>query len=409
MDRAYFVWLLMVMGPHNVKSVELYLKYKDITKIYEIINSDKYELTASEKKRKNKYKLSDAERVVAWCDKNEIKIITLADNEYPVRLSSTYNPPILLFCLGDLSFVDDEVTVGIVGTRRPSEYSVNVAAQICYNLARLGVVTVSGFAVGIDSVAHGCSLREREKTIAVLGCGIDISYPKENAKLKKVIAKSGAVITEFLPGTPPLKENFPERNRIISGLSCGVLIVEADSKSGSLITAEHALQQGREVFCVPPASIFDRRYNGVIKLLRDGAIPVFSHLDIVYTYFDELNEKINPDNPYADYSLDLENKLATNSKEAEIKTEKENKKSKQKQIEKQEDKENKTKESIELDMDLFDDIQRKIIEMLLEKECIADELAKKSGLKIDEVLSALTELEILGTIRISEGQRYKIV
>ena len=403
MNRVYWVWLLQVLGPHNVKAVELYNEYKDIVEIYNAISSGRVKLTSAESKRVKKFSLETANKIVNWCDKCNVKIIALDSEKYPNRLSLIYNPPILLFCLGSLDYVDDEIVIGIVGTRKPSEYSVNAAAQICSNLAKLGVVTVSGFAVGIDSVAHGCSLREKEKTIAVLGCGIDYNYPKQNAKLKKVIATNGAVITEYLPGTPPLPENFPERNRIISGLSQGVLIIEADVKSGSLITAEHAISQGRDVFCLPPASIFDRRYAGVIKYIRDGAIPVFSHLDIVYTYYDDLQEKINPENPYGDYSLDLENQLAKNSKEEKEKKQTRTKKDKTEEI--NEDKSNRSKE---IDLDLYDEIQQEIIKLLQNEDLIADEISRMTGYDIGEVLSSLTELEILGTIKITAGQRYTI-
>lgn len=404
MDRVYWVWLLQVMGPHNPKSAELYLKHKSITKIYELINSEKIELTPAEKRRLGKYKLSDAEKIVNWCDKCGVKIVTIDSDDYPARLSSVYNPPILLFCLGNISFVDDEVTVAVVGTRKPNEYSATVAKQICYNLSKLGIVIVSGFAMGIDSVAHGCALQAKGRTIAVLGCGIDYNYPKENAKMKKIIAKNGAVVSEYLPGTPPKAENFPERNRIISGLSLGTLVVEADVTSGSLITAELSLQQGREVFCVPPHNIFDRRFSGVIKYLRDGAIPVFSHLDIVYTYFDEIVEKINPENPYADYSLEAENEVSFNSKEEKPKA----KKSAKKQDTEKQDEPEEQKEKPEIDLDLFDDVQRKIIVALQSGDKIPDQICNCTGLPIGDVLAALTELEILGTIKLARGQIFTL-
>ena len=414
MNRAYWVWLLMVLGPHNAKSYELYKKYGDIRKLYDVIKNKKIELTSATEKRASKHDLRDAQKIVDWCDKKGVKIITLEDSEYPERLSSIYNPPILLFCLGTLDFVDDEVVIAIVGTRKPSEYSVNVAGQIAVNLAKLGVVTVSGFALGIDSVVHGCSLREKERTIAVLGCGIDYNYPKENAKLKKIIAQNGAVITEYLPGTLPMGSNFPERNRIMSGLSNGVLIIEADNKSGSLITAEHAISQGRDVFCVPPANIFDRRYSGVIKYIRDGATPVFSHLDIVYTYLEDLQEKINPDNPYEDYSFDLENQLAKNSREDEKNKEKKTKTRKRKEeIEtKEENIEYKSEEKIdekkELDLDSYDEIQVEILKALQMGNFIPDEIVRKTGLSIDDVLTSLVELELMGTVEIMPGGRYKL-
>lgn len=398
-DVVYWVWLLMVMGAHNVKSVQLYHKYENIKKVYEILNSDKGKiLSEAQIKRCKNITLEKAKQTVDYCNKSDITIITLDDERYPARLASIYNSPILLFCIGDLSFVDNEVTIAVVGTRKPSKYSIDVASSICENLAKLGVVIVSGFALGIDSVAHGCALCENSKTIAVLGSGIDYKYPSKNYKLKSVIAKNGAVISEHLPGTRPDKTNFPERNRIISGLSLGTLVIEASVISGALITAEHALTQGRDVFCVPPANLFDKRYSGVIKYIREGATPVFSHLDIVYEYYEDLAQKINPENPYGDYALEPTNKFAINTLD-ESKQEKKNK----------QDIENKKEQpQIEIPVDELDELQKKIVDILREDSYIADDIAKLAKEEISSVLSALTELEIFGYVTVTSGQRYKI-
>jgi DNA processing protein len=167
-----------------------------------------------------------------------------------------------------------------------------VANWICSDLARAGVVVVSGFAVGLDSAAHRGALLAGGRTVAVLGCGIDVDYPKDNASAKQYITKKGLLLTEFLPGTEPYPKNFPTRNRILSGISLGTLVIQAPERSGSLITASLALEQGRNVFCVPPADIFDKRYAGVVKYLRDGAIPVFSYLDIINEYYHSYAHKL---------------------------------------------------------------------------------------------------------------------
>ena len=151
-------------------------------------------------------------------------------------------------------------------------------------VAKRGFAVVSGFALGLDSAAHRAVLKEDGCTAAVLASGLDVEYPKDNESAKKLIAKNGVVISEYLPGTRPDRSSFQNRNRIISGLCFGTLVTEAAEGSGALITADHAVEQGRCLFCIPPGDIFDKRYSGVIKYLREGAVCTFSHLDIIYEY-----------------------------------------------------------------------------------------------------------------------------
>ena len=156
---------------------------------------------------------------------------------------------------------------------------------ICHDLVQMGFVPVTGYAAGIDITANLCALEADKPSIALMGCGLDVAYPKSHVNLKYEIAKHGLILSEFLPGTSPAPANFPLRNRVLSGLSMGTFVIQAPVRSGALITAENAMEQGRDVFCIPPADIFDKRYMGVIKYLRDGAIPVFDSRDIVYEYY----------------------------------------------------------------------------------------------------------------------------
>jgi DNA processing protein len=199
-------------------------------------------------------------------------IITENDEAYPKLLKSTFDPPMLFYTLGsmDLGSIDQTATVAIVGTRNPSHYGLRTATHIAEELARAGVAIVSGMARGCDSAAHRGALDCKGKTIAVLGTGIDIAYPKENRGLYEEIAKGGLLISEFPPGYKPLPHNFPLRNRIISGLSLGVLVVEAPVRSGAMMTARLALESGREVFAVP-GKIDSIKSAGTNKLIKDGA------------------------------------------------------------------------------------------------------------------------------------------
>ncbi|MCX7922365.1 MAG: DNA-processing protein DprA [Clostridia bacterium] len=209
---------------------------------------------------------------------HKIKVITIKDDLYPCYLKSIYDAPPLLFVKGQVE--KDEKTIAIVGSRRATSYGLDMAERIGYELSKLGVTVVSGMARGIDSRAHSGSLKAGGRTLAVLGCGLDTVYPPENKPLMQRIEESGAVISEYLPGVKPVAQNFPARNRIISGISLGVVIIEANEKSGSLITADFALEQGREVFAVP-GNITSSNSKGTNKLIREGAKIVTDIDDIL--------------------------------------------------------------------------------------------------------------------------------
>ena len=180
-------------------------------------------------------------------------IITIDDPAYPVLLTSTFDPPLLFYTLGAMepASINHTASVAVIGTRNPSHYGIRTATHIAEDLARAGVTVISGMARGCDSAAHRGALEAHGRTIAVLGTGIDVPYPAENRALYEEIIERGLIITEFPPGTSPLPHNFPIRNRIISGLSLGVLVIEAPQRSGAMMTARLALESGREVFAVP--------------------------------------------------------------------------------------------------------------------------------------------------------------
>lgn len=208
-----------------------------------------------------------------------IKLIAWDDSIYPLNLRHIYDPPFLLYVRGDLR-KEDEKAVAVVGTRRATRDGKIVARKLARELARETITVVSGMARGIDTAAHEGALEEGGRTIAVLGCGVDIVYPPENKSLMEAIIKKGAVISEFPLGTSPLAYNFPRRNRIISGLSKGVLVVEAPVKSGALITVDYALEQGREVFAVP--GVITNPYSrGTNRLIKEGAKVVEQVSDIL--------------------------------------------------------------------------------------------------------------------------------
>lgn len=207
------------------------------------------------------------------------KIMTIKDESYPKRLKEIYDPPPLLYIRGDLKG-EDELAVAIVGSRRTTPYGRWITEKMGQELARHGVTIVSGMARGIDSHAHCGALSGGGRTIAVLGSGVDMVYPPENRDLYKRIIDQGAVVSEFPMGSPPEGGHFPKRNRIISGLSIGVVVVQAGMESGSLITANYALEQGREVFAVP-GNVGSNSSRGTHQLIKDGAKLVESSEDIL--------------------------------------------------------------------------------------------------------------------------------
>ncbi|MDI6602356.1 MAG: DNA-processing protein DprA [Thermoanaerobacteraceae bacterium] len=239
-----------------------------------------------------KYNDQDIKFYINNLKANGIKLITYNDDEYPEALKNINDPPPVLYIKGNEEILND-MSLAIVGSRNCTYYGSQIAFDFSAQLAEIGFVIVSGMARGIDSQAHRGALSVNGKTIAVIGSGLDIIYPRENRELYTEIIQKGAVISEFPLGTEPLKQNFPRRNRIISGLSMGVLVVEAGEKSGSLITASFALEHGKEVFAIP-GNINYESSKGTNKLIKDGAKLVASINDIIeeYELRSDLREKI---------------------------------------------------------------------------------------------------------------------
>jgi DNA processing protein len=207
------------------------------------------------------------------------RCVTWDDEEYPQNLRQIYDPPLVLYVKGELLKRDND-SIAIVGARKASAYGRSIAEMLAQALAQRGITVVSGMARGIDASAHKGALMGSGRTIAVLGCGTDLVYPPENKRLKEEIENCGAIVSEYSPGTEPLKHHFPARNRIIAGMTLGTLVVEASLKSGSLITADFAMDFGREVFAVP-GNIYDDLCHGPHRLIKDGAKLVEGVQDIL--------------------------------------------------------------------------------------------------------------------------------
>ncbi len=236
--------------------------------------------------------LKEAARDLEASAKAGCQVVEYSSDDYPPRLKQIPDPPLVLYVRGDVKVLSRHA-VAIVGARRPTAYGSQVAQRLAHDLAQRQLVIVSGLARGIDSAAHRGALEAAGKTVAVLGSGIDVIYPRENKRLAEQVTESGALISEFPPGTSPAPENFPIRNRTISGLSLGVLVIEAAEYSGSLITARLALEQNREVFAVP-GNITSAQSFGPNHLIKQGAKLVDEWIDVIEEFPAEIRMQLLP-------------------------------------------------------------------------------------------------------------------
>ena len=282
----YWVWLSELKGLRNQTRLALLRRFGDPESIFyadadELLLTDGVE--RSQLKLLENHDLAPADRILADCQRLDIQLLTLSDAAYPGRLKNIYDPPALLYCKGRLPLLDDLLCVAVVGTRDCTPYGVACAEKLGFGLASGGAAVVSGLAKGIDAAAIRGALRAGGVTVGVVGNGLDVYYPYESRYLYEDVASAGILLSEYPPGTEPASGHFPVRNRIISGLSLAALVVEAPEKSGALITAATALEQGRDVFAVPgpidaPASV------GCNCLIRDGAGLVSDASDILREY-----------------------------------------------------------------------------------------------------------------------------
>lgn len=283
----YWIWLASVEGLGPVKKFVLLNKFETAKRIYNATEKEILKVDGmSDKIVQNMQKAKDAkllEKYEKYILKNDIKIINISDDNYPAKLKNIYAPPITIFAKGDISLLNSK-SIAIVGSREPSKYGIYVAEKFSKELSKEGITIVSGLARGIDTFAHVGALSSFGKTIAVLGSGIDVVYPKENAKYYREISEKGLIISEYIVGTAPESKNFPQRNRIISGLSDGVLVVEARKNSGTMITTDFALEQGKELYVIP-GNITSNLSAGTNNLIKEGAKLVTD----VYEILEDLN------------------------------------------------------------------------------------------------------------------------
>ncbi|HHV27222.1 DNA-protecting protein DprA [Anaerosalibacter bizertensis] len=356
-NKETLIWLNKIRVS-NIATNKLLEYFENISDIWKISNEEILNIGCIRKSVRQKIisnrQESILENALEEIEKNSINVMTVLDEDYPDRLRYIYDNPTVLYYKGYFSEVD-KLSLGIVGSRKATSYGKWASEKISSELAELGITVVSGMARGIDTEAHKGALKGKGRTIAILGSGLDIVYPKNNRKLYDKICECGAVVSEFPIGTEPFPANFPQRNRIISGLSLGILVIEATEKSGSLITVEHAIEQGKEVFALPGNinSIFSRGTNCLIK---DGAKIVMDIEDIL--------EEINEFNHII------------------------------------------TKQEEEVDYSQLSSMEIKIVECIKKEPIHCDNIVYMTGLDISTVNSTLTILELKGIVKELPGRVY---
>lgn len=362
--------------------------------------------------------LGTAETILRKCADKQIHLLTYRDAAYPSKLKNIADPPLVLYYKGRLPDFDGTPLIGVVGTRSATSYGITAAKRMGYQIARCGGIVVSGVASGIDGAAMQGALSGDGTVVGILGCGVDIVYPRSNRGLFADTERRGCLLSEFPPGTEPFKWNFPKRNRIISGLSCGVLIVEAPEKSGALITARQAADQGRDVFVVP-GNIDVPSCAGSNALLRDGAIAVRSGWDVISEYESVYPDKIHrEDRPCRMTGYPDEAETGSESDKNEVKVAQTSRLPWKKSVSKSK----KDKKPIDNGAqppysDVEDDKkntpkaltaqEEKILEAMGDGERLVDDVIADCGMAPGAVLAALTMLEVKGAVTRLPGRRVR--
>jgi len=415
-EVLYWLWLSLACRPGSVLPSTLLKFFGSPKKIHQAdedaLRQVQTPFYGHEKDLLDK-SLDRAESIFSYCKKNKIGILTPQDYFYPERFRVLPNKPIVLYYLGNFCDLDNRFTVGVVGSRKCSEYGIHAAKRLSYDLARSGAVICSGMAEGIDAAAHRAALYHGSFTVGILGCGIDRVYPKENAPLYEEVIRNGLLFTEYPPGTAPLGKNFPVRNRLISALSDAVLVVEGSEQSGALITAEDAMKQGKGLYAVP-GSIFARNSAGSNFLLKVGAKPCLSAYDIVEDYrfrYPELKgalslfgkpetkkkEKKKPDLKKKIRSYVFPGSLRAEEKEA-VPPEYEF-------ILLDEAEEEKTHQTHASPLPTLSEEERRIYSALGFEPVLADALVSDQN-SVSEVMRIITKLEIKGLVQKVAGGKY---
>lgn len=291
----YYVWMSLALGAGNKEVSVFTAEFDNPLDFYnnreQFVKQNNMLSTAGKNKILDA-SLDKAHEICVQCDKLGFRILHYLHEDYPYRLRNIFDFPVVLYCVGAHPEVHRKFSVTMVGTRKASAYAALAARYIARDLALAGAVVTSGLAVGIDALCHTGAVEARGVTAAFVACGLDIDYPRENKKLRQMIEKNGIVYSEHPPGERPESWHFPIRNRLMSGYSDAVMLVEGRDKSGSMHTIRHGIEQGRDIFALP-GDIFNVNSQGAFNLIKDGAVPVMSAMNILEEYSVKYGESID--------------------------------------------------------------------------------------------------------------------
>ena len=361
----------------------------------ELFESGEYEwrisgiFTPAQIEKLKKSSMDKAYEVMENCFKYNCNAVTPDEKLYPRMLKPLDDLPAVIYYQGELKFLIHKIAVAIVGTREADETSLAVAKSLSASITRSGGIIVSGGALGVDSAAHLGALEAGGKTLAVLGCGFGTDYLQSNSELRERIAYNGALVSEYPPLTPASAYNFPIRNRLISGLCHGTVVIEAGVKSGSLITAGLALEQGRDVYAVP-GNVMSSKFLGVHKLINDGAKPVFSAFDVLYPYAVKYPKAIDINK--------IENELQMTDSVEYINT--------KSRMEKKEESFNKEAFSQVKDLSGISEDAKTVYSVFGDEPIHIDDIARKTAMDFTRIFSAVTELELWELVEPRPGKLY---
>ncbi len=377
--KEYWVWLSYALDGASVKTDEMlkyYLTPENIYKHRKELYDGNFGISKAEYNSLMNTKLSQAYDIIKEAELLDVKILTPDSPEFPERFLDIPAVPLVLYVKGNIESLSDNVSVAVVGTREPTEYALKAAYKLSYDLASAGATIVSGCARGIDSNAHWAALNAGGKTIAFLASGIDVNYPLTNAYLKEMIIEKGALVSEYAFGVRPEGKHFQPRNRLMAALTLGTIVVQAPESSGALITAHHAIDQGKDVYVVPD-SMFNSKAVGSLALLKDNAFLITKANDFLLNYIHRYPDEIDLERIVLHSNYDLQKDVISSSKQKEVM-----KSSKP------------TKKVFAQLSDTIGGLARKIYEELLNGPTNVEVLINNLGCDMSEFYSELTILEI---------------
>ena len=403
------IWLLLVkiFGPGNVRIWDLSANFDNVREFYASLKAHEISgVTEKEYDAVDKFSQDDAQKIVDYCNEKEISICCYDSDEYPKSLAYIANPPAVLFSYGDIRLIDNVNIIAFVGTRMPCEYSIYTARVLSSELIKCNITLASGFATGIDQIANTVSLNNNVPTVAVCGTALDHDYPENTLDLKRKIAENGVVISELIPGSKPISNAFKLRNRILVGISKGVIFIEASMQSHGLDNYIHATAQGKPVFVLPPRDITDKRFFGQRYLIRNGCIPIFNAQDVVGLLSYDNFESFSYTNQFGDFSLPVDDSSFF-SKEKENKT---NKKSAKDHAHSEDSGtgSDEEKSKPEIDYGQLNETESAVCKVLEKGRTLADNICTQTGIDISTVLSTLTLLELEGIVNSLPGNQFEL-